>query len=119
MCLEKFFNEELTEPQEYFEGKDNSYWSFLRSYLEDKGVLSEKDYDAISVEHLDAARVKLKRDARETNAVDLKNSTAAHRKSALDNRLKGITGQQVMECAKNLVARNRFLDLKKQKHVFG
>lgn len=116
--LEKFFNEELTEPQEYFEGKDNSYWSFLRSYLEDKGVLGEKDYDAISEGHLDAARQILKRDARETNEVDLKNSTAAHRKSALENRINGITGQKVMECAKNLVARNRFLDLKKQKHVF-
>ena len=116
--LEKFFNEELTEPLEYFEGKDNSYWSFLRDYLERKKMISEVDYDKISVELLDAARVVLRRDVRETNLIDLKNATAAHRANALDRKLEEITGGKIMECAKNIMARNRFLELKKENHVF-
>ena len=118
MDLEKHFNELMLESDEYFETTDSSFWSFVKGYLMKKELLNEKDFEVINEDTLDASKLLLRRDVRETKRMSLRHTTSIVRSSLITRALSEITRQQVVERAKNQVAKRKFLELRKSKHIF-
>ena len=117
--LEVYFNELIAEPDEYFENKDNSFWTFVKSYLIRKKLLSKKDFDnGIDPDFLDSSELILRRDVRETHRMTLKHAPGNVRNNVIDSAMAGITKSQIYDTAENLVARRKFMELRSAKHVF-
>lgn len=117
--LEKYFNELIAEPDEYFADKDASFWSFVKHYLVRKKYLDKKDFDKrIDETFLDAAESKLKLDSRRYARDKYKHTTGVVRASLVEDVMKSINKKQVYDTAENLVARNKFMELRESKHVF-
>lgn len=115
---EKYFNELMLENDEYFEQSDSSFWSFVKKYLIKKEYLTEKDFDSIDASMLDASRLLFRREVRNDKRSRLKHATSIVRSSLVERALNEITAQQVYEIARNTIAKRKFLELRKAKHVF-
>jgi len=116
--LEKFFNELVNENDEYFEHLDNSWWSFVKDYLMEKGLLTEKDFDVIDESMLEQSELILKLDTRRSKRKSLKHTTGTVRMYGVDQAVSQITRKQVFKTAENIVARRKFMELRESKHVF-
>jgi DNA replication protein DnaC len=116
--LEKYFNELMAEPDEYFEGKDASFWKFVRDYLERKELLTKADFDRIDEQMLDSSELILKRDTRETTRMEFQHAPGSVRKSLVDKAVSGITRKNVYKTAENMIARKKFMELRTNKHTF-
>lgn len=116
--LEKYFNELINEPDEYFEGRDNSFWKFVKDYLIRKKLLSKKELDAIDETFLESSELILRRDVRESKRHDLRHAPGTVRNRHIDDAMAGITGSQVYDTAENLIARRKFMELRESKHTF-
>lgn len=116
--LEKYFNELVQEDDSYFQDKDNSFWEFTKNYLISKEILTKKDFDKIDEKFLDAARLVLRKDTREYVKLTAKHTKNFVRSSEMERSLKAITRENIYKAAENLVARNKFLELREQNYVF-
>jgi DNA replication protein DnaC len=116
--LEKYFNELINEDDSYFEGKDNSFWSFVKDYLIEKSLLTKSDISKIDETTLDASESLLRRDTRETKRMSLKHAPGNVRNTNIDQALSKITRKDIFNTAENIMARRKFIELKKIKHIF-
>lgn len=116
--LEKYFNELIQEPDDYFKDRDLSFWNFTREYLERKGLLTEENYNSIDEKMIDSAELNLRKDTRESKRLQMRNALPAQRNNAIERAISSITKQNVFDSAKNAVARRVFMDLRSKKHIF-
>lgn len=116
--LEKYFNELIDEHDSYFENKDVSFWSFVKSYLMSKDLLNQNDFDKIDEKTLDASELLLRRDTRESSRIVLKHAPGNVRMAGVDRAMEQITKKSIFETAENIVARKKFMELRIKKHVF-
>lgn len=113
-----YFNDLINEPDEYFEGKDTSFWTFTKDFLMEQGLLTQKDLDQVDEKELDSAQLLVRRDARTSARMRMSNAPANVRSVAIDTALGLITSTQVYNAAENMIARRKFMELRKSKHVF-
>jgi Pyruvate/2-oxoglutarate dehydrogenase complex, dehydrogenase (E1) component, eukaryotic type, alpha subunit len=116
--LEKYFNELIDEPDDYFEGKDISFWTFVKTYLIDKGLLDESEFKAITEFDLNEAKSIVRYDVKESKRSQYKNAPADLRKIKVDEAVTAITKKDVLNFAQNVVARKKFMELRTNKHKF-
>lgn len=116
--LELFFNELIAERDEYFENKDNSFWKFVKDYLIRKKLLTKQDLEKVDEKFLDSSELILRRDVRETKRHHLKHTTGPVRNAMIDQALNQITKKEVYDTAENMIARQKFMQLRESKHVF-
>lgn len=116
--LEKYFNELIQEPENYFDEKDHTFWNFVRVYLEKKGFLNEESYKEIDDQKIQSANSKLRQEIRTKKRSSLKHAPGNIRRSLIDNALNSITQEEVNTVAKNYVAKRKFMELHKSKQVF-
>lgn len=116
--LEKYFNELILEPMEYFTGKDISFWTFVKDYLIKKQLLIKKDFEIISEEDLDNSEAYLKNDVREYVKSKYRHAPGDVRQNEVEKALKKIRKKEIFNVAENRVARMKFMELKESKHNF-
>lgn len=116
--LEKYFNELIQEPEKNFEEKGSYFWKFVKDYLERKGLLTESDFNKIDEAMLDGSKMLLKNDIRDKKRSEMRHAPGNVRSNAIDEALKAITGSQVYDESKNIIAKRKFLELKKQRFKF-
>lgn len=116
--LEKYFNEVINESEENLNEKGSYFWKFVKDYLERKGLLTEDDFNKIDEITLDSSELLLRRDVRETKRSQLRHAPANVISSGVDRALDEITRLQIYDSSKNIIAKRKFLELKKQKHTF-
>lgn len=116
--LEKYFNELVSETDDYLENKDPSFWSFVQKYLSEKGILKESDFDIIDEKMLDSSELILRRDVRETKNMSLKHAPGQVRKKEIDRAMDSIKRNDVFNMAKTIIAKKKFMELRQQKFVF-
>ena len=116
--LIKYFNELINEDDSYFEGKDASFWTFVREHLVKYKLLTDEDFHGIDENMIDASELVLRRDVRRSKRISLSNAPGPLRSKLIDDALGQITKKQVYSVAENMVARNKFMELRKSKHVF-
>ncbi len=117
--LEKYFNELIHESDEYFDGKDASFWDFVRKYLERKSLLNQADFDStIDETFLTASEQTLNRDIRESTRDQYRHAPGLVRSNMVDMAIQGITKKQIYTTAENLVAHRKFMELRIKKHTF-
>lgn len=116
--LEEYFNGEIKESEEYLNGKESTYWSFVKNYLIKKGLISEKDFEVIDKDMLDASRLIVRKSVREQKRMNLRHTTSPVRSAIIERALQDITANQVMETARNAVAKRKFMELRSKNHVF-
>lgn len=116
--LEKYFNELIQEPEENFKEKGTYFWKFVKDYLERKGLLTEEDYNKIDEKMLDSSELLLRKDVRDTKRGEMRHAPGNVRSNAIEKALEAITGSEVYDASKNIVAKRKFLELQKQNHIF-
>jgi len=114
---EKYFNELVLESDEYFDDKDISFWTFVKDYLIEVGLMdqSQLKVDEMSIKY---AKVVLRNDVRETYSKRFKHSPAKVRSKNIEEALKSINQNQILNVAENKKAREVFLKLRKNNHKF-
>lgn len=116
--VDKFFNELINENEDYFEGKDTSFWTFIKDYLVRKKLLTQDDLDSIDVDDLDSAELLLRRDVRKTTRMSIQHAPGNVRNATIERALEDITKKKVYSVAENMIARKKFMELRKSKHIF-
>ncbi|QHB40939.1 ATPase [Flavobacterium phage vB_FspS_tant8-1] len=115
---EKYFNELINEPDEYFEKTDISFWTFVKNYLIEKGLLDPKEFNNITDEKIEASKLFLKRDVRQTKSIELKHSPGLIRSNAINEAIAKIKKNDALNVAENSIARLKFMELRQNKHIF-
>lgn len=115
---EKYFNELILEPDEYFEGKDILFWTFVKNYLLEKGLLKLKDFEKITEFDLSEAKTIVRYDTKETKKMEYRNAPADLRQIKVDEALNKIKQHEITNVAENVIARKKFMELRINKHKF-
>ncbi len=116
--LEKYFNDLIQEPDEYFENMDLSSWSFVKEYLLKKEFLNETDFDCIDEQKLISAELILKHQTRKSKGAQMKHAKPSLKRNAISQVIKNITKKEIYNSAENIIAKKKFMELRKNKHFF-
>lgn len=116
--LEQYFNELIHEDDEYLKEKDISFWTFVKTYLLEKGLLSESDFEVIDSEEIENSRASLRFEIRENKKKTFRNATSDVRSYWIQEALKRITPEEILNVAQNRIARQKFMELRESKHKF-
>lgn len=113
-----YFNELIHEPESYIKSRDISYWGWVSEFLQARGLLKQSDFDKIDEAHLEQAEEILRQEIGAIVRGGMKHASRAIRRVRLGQKSREINRQKVYEAAKNLIARNKFLELRKLKYKF-
>lgn len=116
--LEKYFNELISEPDDYFSEQPNSFWEFTKQYLVKKEILTPADFNQIDADFLDSARMVLRNDKRAIVRLEAKHTKNFVRNKIMERTLSSITSDSVYKAAENLIARRKFMELRQKLHNF-
>lgn len=116
--LEQYFNELIHEGDGYFIEKDISFWTFVKNYLVEKGLLSDKDFEVIDDEAIENARVFTRYEVRETKKQTYRHAGSEIRSLHIGEALSKITQHDVLNVAQNKIAKQKFMELRESKHKF-
>jgi len=117
--MEKYFNSLIEETDEYLSSRPASFWEFVKRYLIEKELLNQKDFDKkITIERLKNSRTILRSETREYKKSQLRHAPADVRNNSVTKALESITESQITNTAENIIAKEKFMQLRKKKHVF-
>lgn len=116
--LVKYFNELINEPDEYFKDKDNSFWSFTKDFLIDNNYLTTEDFNVINESSLEGSEMLLKSEVRRSTKKRMKHAGYTVVSNAINNAISEITQKDIWNNAENIIAKQKFMELREQKHVF-
>jgi DNA replication protein DnaC len=116
--LEQYFNELIHEGDGYFIEKDISFWTFVKNYLIEKGILSDKDFEVIDDEAIENARTYVRHEVRETKKQTYRHAGNEIRSLHIGEALSKITQHDVLTVAQNKIAKQKFMELRESKYKF-
>jgi DNA replication protein DnaC len=116
--FEQYFNELIHESDEYFQEKDISFWTLVKEYLLEKGLLMSKDFEGIQDDELESAKMFLRHDVRESKKQTYRHATSDIRSLHIKEALKRIKPEQIVNVAQNRIARQKFMELREIKFKF-
>lgn len=118
MDLEKYFNELINESDEYFEAQDISFWGFTKKYLLEKGLLKIQDFKCIDEDRLDGSERILRQEIRKHVKSGAKHAGMTVISAKITSAMNNITKKDIYNTAENHIAKNKFFELRRKKHVF-
>ena len=114
----KFLNELIKEDIGYLEGKDLCFWEMVMNFLIEIEVVKESDFKKIDENILNSSERKIKKEVISYESKRSKYAPAAQQKKQMDKAMNKITKRKVFDNAKILIAKNKFIELKKQNYIF-
>lgn len=116
--LEKYYNELINESEEELKKRDLIFWSFAKEYLMKKDLLSKSDFNKIDEARMDMARILLKTDLNKSTRQRMKHAGRSIKKAEIGRVIAGIKNVDVWNTAENIIAKEKFLQLKSNGHKF-
>lgn len=117
--MEKYFNDLIAESDEYLSSQSLSFWDFVKVYLLEKGLLNQKDFDKkLTDEKIKYSEIMVKEETREYQKSKLKHAPTTIRNNSVKRAIEAITKKQIINTAESIIAKEKFMELRKKKHVF-
>lgn len=116
--LKEYFNGLINESDAYLEGQCLAFWDFVMSYMVDCKIIQENAFKSINDLDLKKAEFVLRKEANENTNSNLKHAPNGTKRLAIKKIMKKINGNTVYQAAKTIIAKDKFMELRKNKHVF-
>ena len=116
--LEEYFDSMIQEDEKKLMNQGQYFWNFCCDFLKDKGLINDEHFSVIDERMKESARSLMYQDIRGTLRITLSNAPPGVYTSKYEEAKRKIGTKEVMMKCESIVARNRFLELKKQNHKF-
>lgn len=116
--LSDYFNDLINESDSYLDNQGLIFWEFVKSYMIECKIIQESAFKSINDLELEKAEFVLRKEAKYNTYSNLKHAPNETKRIAIKKVIKKITGNTVYEAAKTIIAKDKFMELRKNKHVF-
>lgn len=116
--LEKYFDSMLQEDEEKLMKQGQYFWNFCCDFLKKKELLTSEDFSVIDERMKDSSRSLIYQDIRESLRITLASSPPGVYSAKYEEAKRNIGDKEVMQKCESIVARSKFLELKKSNHKF-
>lgn len=113
-----YFNDLINEDDEYFKNQTSQFWNYVKQFLITKKMLTEKDFDEINEEKLDKGREQYEYEVQSSTRTQYKHTKHFVRSELVRRAVESITRGEVYNYCENQVAKKKFFELRKKKHIF-
>lgn len=117
--LDAYFNEIITnESEDELQNKGQYFWDFCLDFLKKKELLNDDDFNKIDDKSKEWARTYIYGDIRKSLGMILRNAPVGVYNKRLKEAKSKIGDIEVQKKCETIIAKNKFIELKKQKHRF-
>lgn len=113
-----YFNSMLQESEEKLQMIGDYFYIYCDRFLKSKGIITDSDLKVIDDSMKDAALSLIKKDIRESLRLSLKSAPPGVYTRRLEDAIRQIDNEAVFKKCTCIIAKRKFLQLKKDKHIF-